>query len=426
MNKFWEFKNLGNDIAELYIYSEIISWEDEEMTSSASFKKDLEKFSNARQLKIHINSPGGSVFDGISIANMIKRFKGETICYVDGLSASIASVITASCDKVIMPSNSMQMIHNALTGGFIFANAKEFRKMADDLDKISASIRQSYLSKSNGKITEEKLIELMDNETWLSADECFEYGLCDEVISANKMVASVPSKFNNVFNNIPDNLKQLLNKEGERVEENKEVIVEETTEEIVDETQVETVEVETEQVNEEVVEEAKEEPETEVVEETQEVDPRDAEIENLKATIEAITNEKAELETKLNEANEKILSLNDKVSEMQPIVDKHNEELALQNKIAEENKLNEKREYYKNRFNKLGANTKFESEEVQNLVNNCVKDEKAMAKLNSMLVELVDISDVEIKTVSDRVEGVSNVGSLIDIEEDITSKYGFK
>lgn len=420
MNKFWEFKNLGNDVAELYIYSEIIPWEDEEMTSSASFKKDLEKFSNARQLKIHINSPGGSVFDGISIANMIKRFKGETICYVDGLSASIASVITASCDKVIMPSNSMQMIHNALTGGFIFANAKEFRKMADDLDKISASIRQSYLSKSNGKITEEKLIELMDNETWLSAEECFEYGLCDEVISANKMVASVPSKFNGIFNNIPDNLKELLNKEGEKVEKNKEVLVEEeTTEEIVEES-LEVIE--EDEVNEETVAEEKEES----IEETQEVDPKDAEIENLKATIETITNEKLELETKLNEANEKVISLNDKVSELQPIVDKYNEELEIKNKLEEENKLKEKRDYYRNRFEKLGAKTKFESEEIQSLVDNCIKDNEAISKLNSILVDLVDISSTEQKSVSNRVESVSNIGSLIDVEEDITSKYGFK
>lgn len=420
MNKFWEFKNLGNDVAELYIYSEIIPWEDEEMTSSASFKKDLEKFSNARQLKIHINSPGGSVFDGISIANMIKRFKGETICYVDGLSASIASVITASCDKVIMPSNSMQMIHNALTGGFIFANAKEFRKMADDLDKISASIRQSYLSKSNGKITEEKLIELMDNETWLSAEECFEYGLCDEVISANKMVASVPSKFNGIFNNIPDNLKELLNKEGEKVEENKEVLVEEeTTEEIFEES---PKVIEEDEVNEETVAEEKEE----AIEETQEVDPKDAEIENLKATIETITNEKAELETKLNEANEKVISLNDKVSELQPIVDKYNEELEIKNKLEEENKLKEKRDYYRNRFEKLGAKTKFESEEIQSLVDNCIKDNEAISKLNSILVDLVDISSTEQKSVSNRVESVSNIGSLIDVEEDITSKYGFK
>ncbi|HJG96728.1 MAG TPA: Clp protease ClpP [Romboutsia timonensis] len=420
MNKFWEFKNLGNDVAELYIYSEIIPWEDEEMTSSASFKKDLEKFSNARQLKIHINSPGGSVFDGISIANMIKRFKGETICYVDGLSASIASVITASCDKVIMPSNSMQMIHNALTGGFIFANAKEFRKMADDLDKISASIRQSYLSKSNGKITEEKLIELMDNETWLSAEECFEYGLCDEVISANKMVASVPSKFNGIFNNIPDNLKELLNKEGEKVEENKEVLVEEeTTEEIFEES---PKVIEEDEVNEETVAEEKEE----AIEETQEVDPKDAEIENLKATIETITNEKLELETKLNEANEKVISLNDKVSELQPIADKYNEELEIKNKLEEENKLKEKRDYYRNRFEKLGAKTKFESEEIQILVNNCIKDNEAISKLNSILVDLVDISSTEQKSVSNRVENVSNIGSLIDVEEDITSKYGFK
>lgn len=416
-NKFWEFKNIGDDIAELYIYSEIIPWEDEDMTSSASFKKDLEIHSNAKQLKIHINSPGGSVFDGIAIASMIKRFKGETICYVDGLSASIASVITASCDKVIMPSNSMQMIHNALSGGFIFANAKEFRKMADDLDKISASIRQSYLSKSNGKVSEEELIELMDKETWLSADECLAYGLCDEVVSANKMVASVPSKFNKLFNNIP---KQLLNKEGDLVEDNKEITIseaEETTE-IVEEVKEKIID-ENNEVKESVNDEEIQEVNKEVV-----VDEKEIEISNLKLEIENLTNEKINLENKLNETTEKVIALNEKIGELQPIVDKYNNEIAKQEEIKNQQLLDEKKEYYKNKFEKLGARAKFESEEVQNLVNNCIKDEKAMSKLNLMVVDMIKVETETNR--QPRIEQVTKIENLIEVDDDVTSKYGFK
>ena len=143
-------------------------------------------------------------------------------------------------------------------------------------------------------------------------------------------------------------------------------------------------------------------------------------------TIKILNSEKEDILNKFNEASEKVVNLNDRVSELQPIVDKYNEELEIKNKLEEENKLKEKRDYYRNRFEKLGAKTKFESEEIQSLVNNCIKDNEAISKLNSILVDLVDISSTEQKSVSNRVENVSNIGSLIDVEEDITSKYGFK
>ena len=72
------------------------------------------------------------------------------------------------------------MIHNALNG--VWGNAKELRKAADDLDTIMEGNRQAYIAKSNGKITEEHLMELLENETWLTAQQCFDYGFCDEIM----------------------------------------------------------------------------------------------------------------------------------------------------------------------------------------------------------------------------------------------------
>ena len=72
------------------------------------------------------------------------------------------------------------MIHYAWN--IVAGNATQLRKAADDLDTIMAGNRQSYLQKSNGKITEEKLIELLDAETWLTADQCIEYGFADELL----------------------------------------------------------------------------------------------------------------------------------------------------------------------------------------------------------------------------------------------------
>src|SRR5699024_3651025 len=103
-----------------------------------------------------------------------------------------------------MPSNSMMMIHNALAG--MVGNAEELRKMADDLERITNSTKETYLTKSNGKLTEDKLTELMDAETWLSAYEAVQYGLADEVLKENEMVASVNSEIMNKYKNVPKDL----------------------------------------------------------------------------------------------------------------------------------------------------------------------------------------------------------------------------
>ena len=97
------------------------------------------------------------------------------------IACSVASVIAMAGDKVIMPKNTMMMVHNIWVNAT--GNAKELRKAADDLDAIMAGNRQAYLEKSGGKITEEKLIKLLDEETWLTASRCLEYGFCDVISS---------------------------------------------------------------------------------------------------------------------------------------------------------------------------------------------------------------------------------------------------
>lgn len=202
--KYWEFKNKTNNEADLYLYIEIASWGAGYSAHSAqSFKKELDDLGDIDVLNIYINSPGGDVFEGNTIMNMLKRKKCVKNVYIDGLAASIASVIAMAGDKIIMPENSMMMIHNAWahTAG----NSSELRKLADDLDKVNASIRQVYLDKAGDKLDEETIITLMDNETWLTAQECYDYGLCDQV-GENK---SITDKFDlnllNRYKNIPIN-----------------------------------------------------------------------------------------------------------------------------------------------------------------------------------------------------------------------------
>lgn len=205
---YWDFKaSTREGEGELYIYGDITSWEwDESDTSANSFKRDLDALGDIHTLHLYINSPGGSVFEGVTIYNILKRHKARVIVHVDGLAASIASVIAMAGDEVHMPRNAMMMIHNPWT--ITWGNAAQLRKEADDLDRIGVSMRQTYLDKSGGKLTEDKLIELLDAETWLSAQECFDYGFCDVVGDANQAAAFVSEELFARYRNVPEALKQ--------------------------------------------------------------------------------------------------------------------------------------------------------------------------------------------------------------------------
>ena len=206
MKKFWECKQSANqNEADVFIFGEIVSfkWDDTD-TTAASFQKDLKELGEVSQINLHINSPGGSVFEGIAIGNMLRQHKARVVAHVDALAASIASVIVASCDEVIMPENSMLMIHNPWT--ISMGNAKELRKQADDLDKIAESSVVTYLAKAGEKLTEEKIKQIMDEETWMSAQEAYNYGLCDVVESANKVAASISQKLFETYQKVPEKL----------------------------------------------------------------------------------------------------------------------------------------------------------------------------------------------------------------------------
>ena len=160
-----------------------------------------------KQINLHLNSPGGSVFEGTAIYNMLKQNNAKVNVYVDGLAASIASVIAMSGDTIFMPSNSMLMIHNAWT--IAMGNADELRKQADDLEKISGVGNIAYLEKAGDKLDESTLKELLDNETWLTAQEAVDYGLADEIVQSNKAAASIDKKMFSHFKNVPEQLQKV-------------------------------------------------------------------------------------------------------------------------------------------------------------------------------------------------------------------------
>lgn len=172
--------------AEIWIYEDIGSgWFGG--LSAKQFAKDIKEAGDLDSIILRINSPGGEVFDGIAIYNILRTHKASVTTYIDGLAASIASVIAMAADagKLFMADNAIMMIHNAWT--FAAGDANGFRKMAEDLDKINTSIIKSYVNRAS--ISEEEIRVMMDAETWMNADEALSNGFIDDIIDALPMAA---------------------------------------------------------------------------------------------------------------------------------------------------------------------------------------------------------------------------------------------
>lgn len=202
-------------MAEMSIDGEIVDEEFEDTDVSASgFRDALKQLGNIKELNLHINSPGGSVFQGIAIYNMLKESKAKVNVYVDGVAASIASVIAMAGDSIFMPSNSMMMIHNPYT--YTVGNASELRKVADFMDKLTDASKQAYLDKAGDKLTSDKIQQIMDDETWLSAQEAVDLGLADEVLAPVQVAASINNPFAKQFKHMPSELKESVKKVQEQ------------------------------------------------------------------------------------------------------------------------------------------------------------------------------------------------------------------
>lgn len=201
MESKWEAKANEKNL-DVYIYGEVESgmvydaesskWKASE-TSSDHIRKVLDENADAENINIYINSCGGSISEGIAIFNQLKRHKAKKTVYIDAFACSIASVIAMAGDKIIMPVNSVLMIHNA--SSIAYGNAEELRKAADDLDVLSEMIRNTYVEKSNGKLTSEQVADMMNKETFITAEKALEYGLIDEVSNKSDSVETAKANY---------------------------------------------------------------------------------------------------------------------------------------------------------------------------------------------------------------------------------------
>ena len=155
------------------------TWERVESTTSQRyFVENLADAKDGDTVNLYINSMGGSVKEALGSYSVLRRCPAAVVAHIDGFAASAASIIAMAAGRVIMPRNTTMMVHNASWA--VYGNSEELRKSADDLDIINGAMLQSYIVKAGEKLTMDKLEELADGETWLSAEECIQYGLADE------------------------------------------------------------------------------------------------------------------------------------------------------------------------------------------------------------------------------------------------------
>jgi ATP-dependent protease ClpP protease subunit len=167
-----------SDEAEVMLYDEVGGWFG---ATADQFIADLRGIT-APNLRLRINSPGGSVFEGIAIANAVRSHPANVTVQVDGIAASIASVIAMAGDRIEMAPNSMLMIHDA--SGVCLGNASDMEEMAELLDLISDNIADAYASRAGG--TRDQWRDRMRAETWYLPEDAVENGLADEAVQVPK------------------------------------------------------------------------------------------------------------------------------------------------------------------------------------------------------------------------------------------------
>lgn len=206
-----------NSIDEIYVYGEIGDWWQD---LDAKALADRLKNSNGDTINLRINSGGGEVFTATAFYSLLKSSNKTINVYIDGLAASAATLIACAGDKVIMPVNALYMIHNPLS--WTYGNSENMREMADLLDTVRDTLVATYKQKTG--LDDAKIIELMDNETWLTASEALKLGFVDEIMDtavaantnkvvemSNQRLKNIPKTFENAVKSANEQPKKVVN-----------------------------------------------------------------------------------------------------------------------------------------------------------------------------------------------------------------------
>lgn len=178
--------NKAEKSAEIFIYEDIGEGWFGGM-SSKQFAADLKDLGELDSLSLRLNSPGGSVFEGNTIYNLLREHSANLTVHIDGLAASIASVIAMAGDEIVMAENALMMIHDPW--GFAVGTADDLRKEADVLETVRGTIITAYKSRTGNE--EKEISDWMSDETWMSAQEALDRGFADSISEEMKQAASV-------------------------------------------------------------------------------------------------------------------------------------------------------------------------------------------------------------------------------------------
>ena len=201
-NSWFRMQASDNSEAEIFIYDEIGYWG----VTAKQFVSDLKALGDISHISLHINSPGGDVFDGIAIFNALKHHGAAITVHIDGLAASMASVIAMVGDPVIMPENTMMMIHKPW--GFAGGDANDMRDYADLLDKVESVLIPAYAQKT-GK-TADEIAAMLEDETWMDGNECVALGFADQVTPSLQAMACIQSKRIEEFEKMPNSIRNMV------------------------------------------------------------------------------------------------------------------------------------------------------------------------------------------------------------------------
>ncbi|WP_145156195.1 ClpP-like prohead protease/major capsid protein fusion protein [Pseudomonas oryzihabitans] len=192
---------------EIFLYGDIGAWG----ITAQQFARDLQALGDVPTIFLRIHSPGGDVFEGMAIYNMLKNHPAYVDGTIDGLAASMGSVIAMACNVLRMPANAMMMIHKPW--GAAGGDAEEMRRYADLLDKVEGTLMGAYTAKT-GK-TAEELAPMLAAETWMNGEEAVAAGFADELLEPLQAAAALTSQRLQDYANMPEALRNLLNPRGQ-------------------------------------------------------------------------------------------------------------------------------------------------------------------------------------------------------------------
>ncbi|WP_445363327.1 ClpP-like prohead protease/major capsid protein fusion protein [Microbulbifer sp. ANSA003] len=203
-NKSWYSMTAAANTSEadIYLYDYIGYWD---MTAK-DFARDLKALGDVSKINLHINCPGGDVFDGTAIYNLLKDHKAEVETWIEGIAASMGSVIALAGDTVHIAENAYYMVHNPSAG--VRGDEHALEKTKSLLAKVKATMKSLYSSRSG--MSDEDISQVMDDETWYTGTEAVEAGFATDTTAAIEMAASFSADHLNQFKNTPQAINALV------------------------------------------------------------------------------------------------------------------------------------------------------------------------------------------------------------------------